>query len=52
MNNIYTLSEVRAAQILMESGYTRSSNIHEAANELILLAEKIKAERVVCLMNT
>lgn len=44
----YTLSEFRAAQVLYGRYYT--GDIHQAADEIILLAEKIKAERATAAM--
>lgn len=45
---IYTRSEFRALNILY--GQYSNKNPHKAANEVIELAERIKAERAVAVM--
>lgn len=52
-----TNAEIQAYKLMTKGqnkdtgSYMYFNKIHEAANELILLAEKIKAERIVALMN-
>lgn len=53
IKRIYTFSELRAFNLLIRAGEVpgisvsdTSFNIHEYADQIIILAEKIKAERL------
>jgi hypothetical protein len=50
MKYTYTNSEFTAFQILRQWNSNQYVDLHECGNEIILLAEKIKAERSVIAM--
>jgi len=49
-SEIYTWSELEAMR-LVGYPYVKDKNPHDAGNEIILLAEKIKADRAILGMN-
>lgn len=52
MTEIYTKSEFTAYQLLSRFyNLTEITDMHEAGNRIIILAEKIKAERAVLAIN-
>lgn len=54
MKDIITQSELTAVSLLMDAGRigitTEPINYHQKADEIIMLAEKIKAERLTASM--
>lgn len=56
MNDKITITEIKAFQIMYKAGLvdnttnTNGADYHKAADDLILIAEKIKAERMTASM--